>query len=135
MTGNCANASTSYPNREAFPCFYDQVTYGLAVSGFDTQAPTLPVQIDVDHQSEPDVRSRDKPVPFQATVTVRSLAAGQSYVLYRYSGFNSFPEKDFEKGYDHKLPFVASSSTYTYKDPNSFLSNGAVYYIAVAASA
>ena len=38
MNGNCQNASTNYPNREAFPCFYNQVTYGLAVSGFDVQA-------------------------------------------------------------------------------------------------
>jgi len=135
MNGNCKSASTSYPNREAFPCFYDQVTYGLAVSGFDHSTPTLPVQIDVDHQIEPNVRSSQKPVPFQATVTVSSLTAGQAYTLYRYKGFNSFPAKDFEHGYDHKLPFVASSSTFTYKDPDSFLSNGAVYYIAVLASA
>jgi hypothetical protein len=137
MDGNCQNASTSFPNREAFPCFFDQVTYGLAVSGFNIQVPTLRVQIDVDHQSEPDVRppSHEKPMLFQATATVRGLAVGQSYVLYRYSGFNSFPAKDFEHGYDHKLPFVASRSTFTYKDPNPFLSNGAVYYIAALASA
>ena len=76
MTGNCANASTSYPNKEAFPCFYDQVTYGLAVYGLVLEAPTLPVQIDVDHASEPNVRSSQKPVPFKATVTVSGLTAG-----------------------------------------------------------
>jgi hypothetical protein len=134
MNGNCDNASTIYPNREAFPCFYNQVTYGLAVFGFDVQAPTLPVQIDVDHQIEPNVRSHEKPLPFQATVTISRLTAGKSYILYRYSGINSFPDKDFEKGYDHKIAFVASNSTYIFKDPNSFLSNGAVYYIAVAAN-
>lgn len=135
MDGNCANAGTDYPNREAFPCFYDQVAYGLAVNGLNVSAPTLPVTIDVDKQEEPNVRTFQKATPLHATVTVKGLTKGTSYVLYRYEGINSFPASDFDQGYKKKTPFVASGETWKLKDPDSFLSNGAVYYIAVPAKA
>lgn len=131
MDGNCQNASTSYPNREAYPCFYDQVTYGMAANGFDTKVPTLPVHIDVDKQEEPDVRQKQKPIDLHATVTVRGLTAGKSYVLYRYKGFNAFPSQGFDRDYDRKVHFVAAGVEWTYKDAEPFLSDGAVYYIAV----
>lgn len=139
LTGNCQNASTAYPNREAYPCFYDKVTYGLAVNGFDVKVPTLPVHIDVDQQSEPDVRTGAKPILMHATVTVSGLEPGRKYVLYRYKGFNSFPVSDFGTGYDRKIPFsflyvpTGPSNTWTYKDPEPFLSNSAMYYFAVPA--
>jgi len=131
MDGNCQNASTSYPNREAYPCFYDQVTYGMAANSLDTQVPTLPVHIDVDKQQEPDVRQKQKPIELHATVTVRGLTAGQSYALYRYTGYNSFPSQVFDHDYDRKVHFVAADVEWTYKDAEPFLSDGAVYYIAV----
>jgi len=31
---NCQKAGTGYPDREAYPCFYEQVAYGLATKGF-----------------------------------------------------------------------------------------------------
>jgi len=97
---------------------------------------SVPIQMDVDQQSEPNIRLNQSSVPLQATVTVRGLTAGRTYTLYRYDGINSFPVKDFERhgGYNYKLPFVASDSTFKYVDPNTFLSNGAVYYIAVLSS-
>jgi len=134
MDGNCKNASTDYPNREAYPCFYDQVAYGMAVNGFDIKVPTLPVTIDVDRQEEPNVRSNVTAVELHATVTVNGLSPGKSYVLYRYKGFNSFPASELDQGYDRKYQFVAGEKSWTYKDPESFLSNGAMYYIAVPAS-
>merc|ERR1712070_256393 len=102
MTGNCKNAGTGFPDREAYPCFYEQVAYGLATKGLAVKVPTLPVSIDVDRQTEPNVRSSERPADLHATVTVRGLSPGQSYVLYRYTG------------------------------TNSFLSNGATYYTAVS---
>merc|ERR1712194_837578 len=123
-----------YPDREAYPCFYEQVAYGLAINGFAYDMPTLPVHIDVDRQTEPNIRNAGtKAVAIYSTVTVRDLEAGKSYVLYRYSGFNGFPAKDFEQGYEHKVPFTAEGKTWTYEDPKSFMSNGATYYVAVPA--
>lgn len=132
MTGNCKDAGTGYPDREAYPCFYEQVAYGLAINGFAYDVPTLPVHIGVDRQSEPNIREPStEAVPIHATVTVRELEVGKSYVLYRYSGFNAFPAKDFDQGYELKVPFTAQSETWTYEDPKSFLSSGATYYVAV----
>jgi hypothetical protein len=134
MNGNCQNASTNYPNREAYPCFYNEVTYGLAVNGLDMKTPTLPLQLDVDKQEEPNVRLGQKPVPLRATVTVRGLSVGKSYILYRYNGFNSFPASNVSHGYDKKTRFVALSDTWMSEDPEFFLSDGAVYYLAVLES-
>eukprot|EP00928_Gymnodinium_smaydae_P062354 TRINITY_DN46239_c0_g1_i1.p1 TRINITY_DN46239_c0_g1~~TRINITY_DN46239_c0_g1_i1.p1 ORF type:complete len:380 (+),score=36.01 TRINITY_DN46239_c0_g1_i1:52-1140(+) len=132
MNGNCQNASTSAPNREAYPCFYEQVAYGMAATGFDTNASVLAVHIDVDKQQEPNVRLMEKPINLHATVTVRGLVPGKSYILYRYEGFNSFPSADLEEGYDRKVKFVAATEEWTYDDADSFLSDGALYYMAAA---
>ena len=72
IIGNCKNASAGFPDHEAYPCFYDQVTYGLAVIGLNTSTPTLPVHVDVNRQDEPDPREKQKPVELAATVEVVS---------------------------------------------------------------
>jgi hypothetical protein len=134
MNGNCLNASTSYPNREAFPCFYEQVAYGLAVNGLDTNVSSLPLYIDVDHQDEPNIRIHQKPILLRAKVMIQGLRVGGSYILYRYKGFNSFPAANAGQGYDSRFEFVASAENQVHQDPKPFLSDGAVYYMAVAAS-
>ena len=73
----------------------------------------------------------EKAVPMRAFVTARLLTPGKAYALYRYTGFNSFPEKDFERGYERKVPFVAAADTWTHQDPVPFLSSNATYYIVV----
>lgn len=133
LDGNCQKATTGFPDREAFPCFYEQVAYGLAVNGLAVEAPTFPVEIDVDRQDEPNVRSHENPVKLHATVTVNSLISGKSYILYRYTGINSFPTSDFDHGYEYKVPFVSKGISWIYRDPQAFLSNGATYYIAIEA--
>ena len=40
---NIQEAGTGYPDREAYPCFYEQVAYGLSVTGLAVAAPTAPV--------------------------------------------------------------------------------------------
>ena len=52
-----------------------------------------------------------------AKVTVFGLKADAAYVLYRYTGFNSFPQSDLEHGYERKVPFVAAADTWTHRDP------------------
>ncbi len=100
MDGNCKEAGTGFPDREAYPCFYEQVAYGLASKGFAVDAPTLPVHIDVDRQDEPNIRSRfTKAAAMHATVTVRNLEAGKSYVLYRYSQWPPVGHLSTSKGY------------------------------------
>ena len=67
-------------------------------------------------------------------MTVFGLKADAAYVLYRYTGFNAFPAKEFERGYEHKVEFTPKAGTWVYEDPNPFLSNNATYYIAVPSS-
>jgi len=135
MEGNCKDAD---PTRScAYPCFYDQVTYGIAVKGFssginrDEAQKRLPVRIDVDRNSEPDSRDKQAPVMMKATVTIQDLTPGSSYNLYRYNGFNSFPSSG-TAGYDSKVSFTAANDTWRFQDSTAFLSNGAVYYVAAA---
>lgn len=135
MQGNCQHAD---PTRScAYPCFFDQVTYGIAVKGFHRNTVginehTLPVSIDVDISTEPDSRDHQKPAHIHANVTVRDLTAGAAYTLYRYSGLNKFP-KSGTAGYHSKKAFTAAADAWHYRDPEAFLSNEAVYYIAVGA--
>ena len=118
------------------------VTYGLAVRGLDgLPGPTLRATLDVDLSEEPNVRALGKPVPLHGTVRVSGLTAGASYVLYRYKGLENLPSttnnvtlaQGFDHGYEHKTPFTAAGETWEFVDPNTFASNGATYYVAIAA--
>merc|ERR1712157_76858 len=105
-----------------YPCFYQEVTYGLSITGLNVQSETLRVVLDVDRQDEPNIRSREKPVQLTGTVTVHGLTAGEQYLLYRYTGTAALPSSDFERGYEHKTPFTAQSETWTFQDPDTFAS-------------
>lgn len=135
MEGNCADAQAGFGKNEMYPCFDESVTFGLSVTGLRTGVPTLRVSLDVDLQSEPDVREFwELPAELSATLTVHGLTVGNSYVLYRYSGTAALPSSNFEDGYEHKYAFTAVAETWSFSDPNKFMSNGATYYVAVPAS-
>lgn len=131
MNGNCKHAGSGFGRNEMYPCIYDQVTYGLAVTGLDVQG-TLPVSLTVDITSEPNVRYLwNRPKAIHGIVEVSGLTTGKSYVLYRFSGTENLPSKAPWTGYEHMTPFTASGSTWIFQDPNTFMSNTAAYYIAV----
>lgn len=138
MQGNCKDARPNTPtgkHNEMYPCFYEDVTYGLAVKGFDIDAPMLRVTLDVDLQEEPNVRAGETAVPLHGTVHVQGLTKGAKYTLYRYKGLEALPKgaADLESSYEYKTPFTATASTLVYEDPHPFISDGATYYVAVAA--
>jgi hypothetical protein len=128
LDGNCLHADASHTC--AYPCFDQDVTYGIAVKGFartDTSdAP--PVRIDVDRDYEPDPREGQKPVPMHANVEVSQLAVGGNYTLYSFRGFNSFPASGVA-GYADKVDFSATSATWRYRDPKAFMSDDAIYFV------
>jgi len=135
MNGNCKNAQSGFGKNEMYPCFYQEVAYGLAVTGLNVQAETLRVVLDVDRQSEPNIRRLfTKPVELTGTVTVQGLKAGEKYALYRYKGTAALPSSKFEEGYEHKTSFTAQGTTWKFEDPKTFSSDGATYYVAVPAS-
>lgn len=134
MEGNCKNAGAFPGKNEMYPCLYDEVDYGIAVTGLDTAVTTLRVVLDVDRQDEPDVRFFQRAVELHGTVTVYGLKAGGKYMLYRYKGTAALPSSNFDKGYEFKTPFEAKGEIWVYQDPHPFMSNGATYYVAIPAS-
>lgn len=133
MEGNCKEAGSGFGKNEMYPCFYDKVTYGLAVRGLQKTG-NLPVVLNVDRQDEPDVRQPfSRAAQLRGTVTVSGLAVGQSYVLYRYDSTGSLPSGSAVEGFEHKIPFTADGESWTFKDPNTFSSHSATYYVAVSA--
>jgi hypothetical protein len=133
MQGNCRKAGSGFGKNEMYPCIYDQVTYGLAITGLDVQG-TLPVSLTVDITQEPNVRSHGRAKAIHGTVEVSGLQSGNKYEVYRFSGTNNLPSKAPFTGYEHKTEFTATSTTHTFEDPNTFMSNSATYYVAVKAS-
>jgi len=133
LEGNCQIAEAGFGKNEMYPCFDKQVTYGLAVTGVNVQG-TLPVSLTIDITQEPNVRSWSRAKAIHGVVEVSGLTTGEDYVLYRFSGTESLPSKAPWTGYEHMTAFTASSSTWNYEDPNTFMSNSATYYIAVKAS-
>jgi hypothetical protein len=131
MKGNCKHAQPGFGRNEMYPCIYDQVDYGLAVTGLNTTDPTLRVVLDVDRQDEPNIRLFQKPVDLHGRVQVFGLKRGEDYVLYRFKGTHALPSTGFSKGYEHKIAFKADRDTWIYHDPSPMISSGAYYYVAV----
>lgn len=131
MQGNCKNAQAGFGKNEMYPCIYDQVDYGLAVTGLLTNASTLRLTLDVDRQEEPNVRMWQLPVNLHGTVQVSGLQKGSKYILYRFKGTEALPTANFDVGYEHKTPFQAEGAIWAYNDPNPMTSSGAYYYVAV----
>eukprot|EP00929_Paragymnodinium_shiwhaense_P058960 TRINITY_DN29519_c0_g1_i1.p1 TRINITY_DN29519_c0_g1~~TRINITY_DN29519_c0_g1_i1.p1 ORF type:complete len:184 (+),score=20.62 TRINITY_DN29519_c0_g1_i1:818-1369(+) len=131
MDGNCAHAQPGFGKNEMYPCFDEKVTYGLAVIGLDVQG-TLPVSLQVDITSEPNVRRWATPAQIHGTVSVSGLQAGRKYKLFRYSSTESLPSAAPFTGAEYETLFTADAYTWTYNDPHTFPSNGATYYVAAA---
>jgi hypothetical protein len=124
-------------------CSYDTVhggcipagtDYGVAVTGLaDDAHATLPVSISVGQSSEPNVSTGATPSAMNAMVTVRALTPGQSYALLRYDDYTKVPTaataaQMLTSAYSFRQDFTATSSSWSWADPNSFPSNGATYY-------
>jgi hypothetical protein len=130
MEGNCRDAGAGFGKNEMYPCFDEQVTYGMAVTGLAVQG-TLPVALEVDTTEEPNVREGQKPSKLTGTVTVSGLTAGKQYTLYRYDSTDAVPAAaPFDKGASSTKSFTASADTWTFTDPTTFASDGATYYVA-----
>ena len=68
-----------------YPCFDSSVTYGLAVTGLEVKARTLPTAITTDGAVyEPNIRTGGRAKQIYATVHVSGLTAAKSYTTFRY---------------------------------------------------
>ena len=103
---------------------------GLNVTGI------LPLSLSTEGSTqEPDTRVGETAVPFHGTVLIQNLTVGGSYVIYRYNGTDTLPlGPPFAKTkFQYSTPFKATSESFTWKDPKTFMSNTATYYLAAPA--
>jgi len=126
---NCTNGLSSGEQ-----CMSKDRPWGYALLGItDPAGQTIPTSITVsDNGKEPPP---PHVFPTRAHVTVTGpLTVGQSYVIYRFDGVNSYPKNSKFHGSNFKTShkFVASAEVYSWQDTLSFPSNSVVYYVTVA---
>eukprot|EP01060_Flectonema_neradi_P036374 TRINITY_DN6976_c2_g1_i1.p1 TRINITY_DN6976_c2_g1~~TRINITY_DN6976_c2_g1_i1.p1 ORF type:complete len:372 (+),score=52.37 TRINITY_DN6976_c2_g1_i1:68-1117(+) len=136
MEGNCKNAGNHSGINEMYPCIYNEVDYGYAVTGnVDPQNMTLPSVLSVDSWNEPDMMNPTAvPSQLHGNLTISGLSNGVQYVIYRYSGRENVPRgSSFDQKYEHKTVFTATNESYKFIDPNYFMSNSSTFYRVVKA--
>ena len=135
MEGNCLHAGSGFGKNEMYPCFDEDITYGLAVLGLNITGKTLPTYLSTSGAvSEPQIRSGERPSKLTGTVTVTGLTGGSRYTIYRYDGTDTLPASTASMaGFTHSHTFMATATHYEYADPNIFLSSSAVYYVTTPA--
>ncbi|NBW86581.1 MAG: hypothetical protein EBR23_07085 [Planctomycetia bacterium] len=110
-----------------------RVDYGCAVTGIvDALRETVPVRLQVDRSSEPNLITGAQPVTLNATLNIQSLVPGKTYSLLRYDDPAQVPDCGFlaKGGYTSARKFTATAATQTFTD--RFLSDGVVTYRCVA---
>jgi hypothetical protein len=130
MTGNCAHAQSTIGQ---YPCINEQQNLGFAILGPVEEEKSIRVHLTLDRFDEPDNSEMNlrNPADIKGTVTVDGpLEVGETYMILRWNDFNKVPTtgRYLESEYDDSHSFVASSSTFTYKDPVPFHSTGTTYY-------
>lgn len=134
MAGNCSEAGPHYGQNEMYPCIYNDVVYGYAMTGLDCQScrsgAALPVVLKVNTTDEPDVREGEDPVLLQGSAYIDGLSIGSTYTVYRWNSYEDFPTTGtFDaSNYAVKFDFVADAEQYSFVDQDLFLSNGSVVY-------
>jgi len=130
MKGNCLHAGSGFGKNEMYPCFYQKVTYGLAITGLQVKG-SFPVSLQVDIQTEPNVRQGASPKPIHGSIVVSGLTASTEYTLYRFNSTKALPSgPPFAPTAERSYDFTPSSSTWKFQDPHTFMSNSATYYLA-----
>jgi len=138
LEGNCKNVR---PGKGVmYPCFYEEVTYGLAIKGLSMfgvdERPR--VHLEVDRPDEPRVRL-GYPVAFlRGTVTVKGLTPGRHYVLYRFNSTEALPDGAIidllDMRFERRYRFHAKDETYHFEDPALIRSDSATYYMCIRAN-
>lgn len=114
------------PLDPGYPCINKQRGFGWAIQGFLDEASSVPVSLTIDQwQSEPDVRSGEKPRQLKGTLTVSDLTVGTHYVLFRWDGVADAFDQSKATVVQR---FTATKDIEVIEDPRSFQSDGATYY-------
>ena len=129
MEGNCALAGSAYKQNEMYPCIYDQLTFGYAITGpalsNDKEKPTM---LYVNSTTEPNIRKGEPSSYYQGKVVIEGLRKGTKYDLYRWDSKYVRIQVKNTTAYDYKFTFISDGETYTYLDENLIWSSGMTVY-------
>lgn len=106
-----------------------RVVYGCAVTGIvDPLRETVPVRIQVDQSSEPDLIAAAQPITMNATLSIQGLLPGRTYSLLRYDDPLQVPDSGFLAAGSHTSArtFTATATTQSFTD--QFSSSAVVTY-------
>jgi len=138
MQGNCRDVR---PGKGVmYPCFYREVTYGLAIKGLSMfgVAERPRVHLEVDRPDEPRVRMGRPQVAMRGTLTVKDLTPGRHYVIYRFNSTEALPDGAIidllDMRFEQRYPFQAQSESWVFADPKPIMSDSATYYVAIRAN-
>jgi len=115
-------------------CVPTDVDYGIAILGIvDKQHASLPVNVKVDVDPEPNEAGGDAAVPVNATVVATGLTPGHAYSLLRFDDYTKLPTNAtaaqmLAAPHNQRYDFTATDVLYTLRDPNPFQSDGTTYY-------
>lgn len=126
MDGNCNDAGSGYGKNEMYPCIYEDLTYGTAISaikGIDGPSASITVNC----TDEADVRENEPPTPLQATVKIEGLESGKDYILKRFDGLSTFPMYGDLPSLIYKVTGTDKDFV-TFVDPQTFISNNSTLY-------
>ena len=130
MEGNCADAGSGYGKNEMYPCIYEDLTYGTAISAIKGESGDIKVSLTVNTTDEADVREDEPPTPLQGSLKIRGLSAGEHYLLQRYDGLGNFPFNANNPSATFKI-VGTDEDVMTWVDPETFISNNSTLYTVV----
>lgn len=104
------------------------VNYGVAIKGIkDPKEQFLPVHIDLEEKSEPNVSTGEQPKQFHITVTVEELEVGKRYALLKYESYKVLPSKSAVESQASSCErFTAEATTFSKEDV--VMSSKSVFY-------
>ena len=115
-------------------CLPSGTDYAIAILGIkDDSNTSLPVLLEVNSVNEPNTPLGKKPSKLKGWVTVSSLTVGGQYSLLRFDSILSVPTSGGAAAFlavpaASRKNFTATDTTWTYKDPNPIMSDGATFY-------
>jgi len=117
---------------ESEMCLHPQYVFSWAIMGFEGDRSQVQCSLNVDqYKFEPDLRQGASPVQLTGTITIEGLESGEQYALHRWDSIQgAFGYSD--QSVIHR--FTASGTHEVFEDPQTFSSDGTIYYSCVSDS-
>ena len=139
MDGNCKDAGSGYGKNEMYPCIYEDLTYGTAITGVSGGVDTdLSIGLLLSRSDEPDVREDIPAEPLTGSLVIEGVSEGDALMVYRFDDVASFVDAkgDYANSkHTYKYPVdvtgLDAAGRFTFTPDDSFTSEGAAIFRAV----